>query len=106
MVCTTPYKVFYTYVCTYVSGEAEHRCCWFHFLKAITDHLKKDGLLERYYADVTFNSYIQQLTSLALIDPNYIDRAFDHLKWRAPEFTGDEFSGLANFLRYFEKVIP
>lgn len=41
---------------------------------------------------------------LALVDAQHIDAAFNHLKSRAGEFTGDGFEKLADFLAYVEKV--
>ena len=83
--------------------HVDHRCCWFHQIKAVGDHLG-EGLTKKYQEDVKFNDYIQQFTVLALIDPQYIDQAFSHLKRRRDEFTGNGFEGLDKFVDYFEKV--
>src|SRR3954465_3098605 len=85
-----------------LSDQVEHRCCWFHLIKAVGDHVRKEGLQKQYDTNIAFNEYIQQFSALALIDPAHIDRAFTHLKLRAAEFAGDAFKGLDNFLRYFE----
>ena len=94
--------------------QVEHAGCWFHMIKALGDHLKKEGLQKKYETHATFNDYIQQFSALALIDPQYITRAFIHLKGRSREFTrvSDEsdaspsqgFGGLRAWINYIEKV--
>jgi len=79
-----------------------HRCCWFYFIKAIGDHVKKEGLLGKYQLDLRFNAFIQQFTILALIKPALIDYAFNHLKDRVTEFP-ESGVPLGKFIAYFEK---
>lgn len=86
----------------------EHRCCYFHFHKAIFDNAKKNKLDEKNKTVPAFNAYLRMFPALALIPANYIDAAFAYLKSRALEFTGGvptkDYAGLQDFLQYFQKV--
>jgi hypothetical protein len=89
-----------------VSDAVEHKGCWFHHVKAVHENLRKRDLQKPYEKEPMFNDYIQQLTTLALIDVRHVDAAFQHLKSRGlNEFTGAAYSKLPDFLAYFEKVL-
>lgn len=66
--------------------------------------LKKLKLLDPYNRSRAFYEYIRMLISLALIDPQFIDAAYDYLKSRMGDFVAAEYTQLEAFFIYFEKV--
>jgi len=85
-------------------GKVLHKRCYFHFYKAILDHVSEEKLKANFDSIPAFNMFLRMFPTLALIDPQHIGISFNNLKERSVEFRGVGYERVNNFVKYFEKV--